>query len=152
MKQSGILQNNLVVLRAEKRWSQTDLANKAGVSRQTIASIEANRYNPSLILAFEIAHILGKEFHEVFQYKINNYFEVIKNCILALTIKENKKTYINETFCFDNTIDDLLSISYYNLGLYDISLYYVDRALKYDKNNKRLLKNRDIIMEKNNKE
>ena len=31
MKQSGILQNNLVVLRAEKRWSQTDLANKAGV-------------------------------------------------------------------------------------------------------------------------
>ena len=70
MKQSGILQNNLVVLRAEKRWSQTDLANKAGVSRQTIASIEANRYNPSLILAFEIAHILGKEFHEVFQYKI----------------------------------------------------------------------------------
>ena len=88
----------------------------------------------------------------LFQYKINNYFEVIKNCILALTIKENKKTYINETFCFDNTIDDLLSISYYNLGLYDISLYYVDRALKYDKNNKRLLKNRDIIMEKNNKE
>lgn len=39
MKQSGILQNNLVVFRAEKRWSQTDLANKAGVSRQTIASI-----------------------------------------------------------------------------------------------------------------
>ena len=47
MKQSGNLKNNLVVLRAEKRWSQTDLANKAGVSRQTIASIEANRYNPS---------------------------------------------------------------------------------------------------------
>ncbi len=54
MKQSGILQNNLVVLRAEKRWSQTDLANKAGVSRQTIASIEANRYNPSLILALKL--------------------------------------------------------------------------------------------------
>lgn len=75
MKQNGNLQNNLVVLRAEKRWSQTDLANKAGVSRQTIASIEANRYNPSLILAFEIAHILGKEFHEVFQYKIEGETE-----------------------------------------------------------------------------
>lgn len=75
MKQSGNLQNNLVVLRAEKRWSQTDLANQAGVSRQTIASIEANRYNPSLILAFEIALILGKEFHEVFQYKIEGETE-----------------------------------------------------------------------------
>ncbi|MGE6540491.1 helix-turn-helix transcriptional regulator [Bacillus luti] len=75
MKQSGTLQNNLVVLRAEKRWSQTDLANQAGVSRQTIASIEVNRYNPSLILAFEIARILGKEFHEVFQYKIEGETE-----------------------------------------------------------------------------
>ncbi|MGH1017264.1 helix-turn-helix transcriptional regulator [Bacillus mycoides] len=75
MKQRGTLQNNLVVLRAEKRWSQTDLANQAGVSRQTIASIEANRYNPSLILAFEIASILGKEFHEVFQYKIEGETE-----------------------------------------------------------------------------
>ena len=35
MKQSGILQNNLVVLRAEKRWSQTDLANKAGVDKRS---------------------------------------------------------------------------------------------------------------------
>ena len=87
-----------------------------------------------------------------FQYKINNYLEVIKYCILALTIKENKKSYINETFCYDNTIDDLLSISYYNLGLYDISLYYIDRAIGYDKDNERLLRNREIIIEKNNKE
>ena len=43
MKQSGTLQNNLVVLRAENAGRQTDLANQAGVSRQTIASIEANR-------------------------------------------------------------------------------------------------------------
>ena len=85
MKQSGILQNNLVVLRAEKRWSQTDLANKAGVSRQTIASIEANRYNPSLILAFEIAHILGKEFHEVFQYKIEgNGMSIVIGIIISV--------------------------------------------------------------------
>ena len=86
------------------------------------------------------------------QYRLSNYFEVIKNCILALTIKKNMKTYINETFCFDNTIDDLLSISYYYLGLYDISLYYVNRALSFDCNNERLLKNREIILKKNNKE
>lgn len=87
----------------------------------------------------------------LYQYKIGNYFEVIKYCILALTIKENRKTYINEKFCFDNTIDDLLSISYYYIGLYDIALYYVNKALSFDNNNERLLKNRDIISEKNNK-
>ncbi|WP_410985342.1 helix-turn-helix transcriptional regulator [Bacillus cereus] len=75
MNQRGTLRNNLIVLRAEKRWSQMELANRVGVSRQTIASIEANRYNPSLILAFEIAHVLGKEFHEVFQYKIEGEVE-----------------------------------------------------------------------------
>ena len=81
-------------------------------------------------------------------YRLGNDIEVIKNCTLALTIKENKKTYINESFCWDYTIDDLLSISYYNLGLYDISLYYVNRALEYDNNNERLIENRKIIYKK----
>ena len=85
------------------------------------------------------------------EYQMGNDLEVIKNCILALTIKENKKTYINEKFCYDYTIDDLLSISYYNLGLYDIALYFVNRAIEYDKNNERLIKNREI-MEKKSKE
>ncbi|MCI0768280.1 helix-turn-helix transcriptional regulator [Bacillus sp. TL12] len=75
MEQKGTLRNNLIVLRAEKRWSQTELATRVGVSRQTIASIEANRYNPSLILAFEIAHVLGTEFHKVFQYTIEGEME-----------------------------------------------------------------------------
>ena len=82
------------------------------------------------------------------EYRVGNYMEVIKNCILALTIKNNKMSYINEAFCWDYTIDDLLSISYYNLGLYDISLYYVERALKYDSKNERLIKNKEIIYEK----
>ena len=81
-------------------------------------------------------------------YRLGNDLEVIKNCTLALKIKENKKTYINEKFCYDYTIDDLLSISYFNLGLYDISLFYVDRALKYDDENERLIKNREIIYKK----
>jgi len=86
------------------------------------------------------------------EYKCGNNLEVIKNCTMALTIKENKKTYINEVFCWDYTIDDLLSISYYNLGLYDIALYYIERALKYDSNNERLVRNRELICKKNNKE
>jgi len=82
------------------------------------------------------------------EYRCGNDLEVIKNCTLALRIKENKKTYINEKFCFDYTIDDLLSLSYYNLGLYDISLFYVDRAILYDEMNERLIKNREVIYEK----
>ena len=86
------------------------------------------------------------------QYRIENNLEVIKCCIQALCVKNNKMTYINEKFCWDNTIDDLLSISYYNLGLYNLSLYYVNKALDYDNNNERLINNKKIIEEKNNKE
>jgi tetratricopeptide (TPR) repeat protein len=78
-------------------------------------------------------------------HKLGNDINVIINCLKALRIKTNKRSYINESFCWDNTIDDLLSISYYNIGLYDISLFYIERALEYDNQNERLLKNREII-------
>ncbi|WP_117170517.1 helix-turn-helix transcriptional regulator [Paraliobacillus sediminis] len=71
MKKNGQLYNRLHVLRAEKKWSQQELATRVGVTRQTIASIESNRFNPSLILAFEISASFDKEIFEVFQYKIN---------------------------------------------------------------------------------
>lgn len=87
----------------------------------------------------------------ILEYHLGNHLEVIKNCTLALSIKENKMSYINEKFCWDYTIDDLLSISYYNLGIYDISLYYVDRALLYEKDNVRLRNNKIIIDKQNNK-
>lgn len=53
-----------------KKWSQQELADKVGVSRQTISSVEANRYSPSLVLAFEIAYSFGKDIQDVFQYKL----------------------------------------------------------------------------------
>ncbi|WP_127534675.1 helix-turn-helix transcriptional regulator [Paenibacillus kobensis] len=63
-----LLSNTIHVLRAERKWSQKELAERLGVSRQTIVSLEANRYNPSLILAFRIAEAFGKDINEVFQY------------------------------------------------------------------------------------
>lgn len=72
MNKNGELFNKIPVLRAEKKWSQQELAKQVGVTRQTIASIEANRYNPSLILAYEIAFAFEKEIQEVFEYKFNN--------------------------------------------------------------------------------
>jgi len=63
-----VICNRLAVLRAEKKWSQKLVAEKVGVSRQTIISLEANRYNPSLKLAFDLADIFEKDINDVFQY------------------------------------------------------------------------------------
>ena len=60
------LGNRLKVARAEKNISQDVLANLAGVSRQTISSIETCQYTPSALLAFLIAKKLGKPVEELF--------------------------------------------------------------------------------------
>ncbi|GAA0341533.1 helix-turn-helix transcriptional regulator [Oceanobacillus oncorhynchi subsp. oncorhynchi] len=68
LKTSGEIKNRLAVLRAEKEWSQKKVAEMLGVSRQTIVSLEKNKYNPSLKLAFEISALFEKEIIDVFQY------------------------------------------------------------------------------------
>ena len=64
------IRNRIVVLRAERGLSQKEVADQLGVSRQTIISLEKNRYNPSLKLAFDIALFFNVDLHEVFQYGI----------------------------------------------------------------------------------
>jgi putative transcriptional regulator len=66
---SSSLTNRINVLRAEQKMTQKDLAEKVGVSRQTIISIEKGKYTPSLTLGFEIAAAFGVVITEVFQYK-----------------------------------------------------------------------------------
>ena len=53
------MRNRLKVLRAERDWSQQDLANHLGVSRQTINAIETEKYDPSLPLAMKIGRLFG---------------------------------------------------------------------------------------------
>ncbi len=60
------LGNRLRVARAELRLSQEQLATMAGVTRQTISSIENGQYGPSALLAFVIAHRLGKAVTDLF--------------------------------------------------------------------------------------
>lgn len=60
------MKNRLRVLRAEREWSQADLAERAGVSRQTINAIETGKYDPSLPLAFRIAAIFGLAIEGIF--------------------------------------------------------------------------------------
>ncbi|ANS74266.1 DNA-binding protein [Paenibacillus yonginensis] len=62
-----VLKNRMPVLRAECQWTQKDLAEKVGVSRQTIISVEKGKFTPSLILGFQIAKAFGVDINEVFQ-------------------------------------------------------------------------------------
>ena len=60
------MKNELRILRAERGWSQGDLAGKLGVSRQTVNALETGKYDPSLPLAFKIARLFGKRIEDVF--------------------------------------------------------------------------------------
>lgn len=60
------MNNRLKVLRAERDWSQQDLADRLGVSRQSVNAIEKGRYDPSLPLAFSIAEVFGLAIEEIF--------------------------------------------------------------------------------------
>ncbi|MEX2179967.1 MAG: helix-turn-helix transcriptional regulator [Gemmatimonadaceae bacterium] len=61
------MRNRLKVLRAERDWSQAQLADRLAVSRQTINAIETSRYDPSLPLAFRIARVFGRSIEGVFE-------------------------------------------------------------------------------------
>jgi Predicted transcriptional regulators len=60
------MKNRLRVLRAERRWSQADLAERLRVSRQTVNAIENGRYDPSLPLAFAVARVFGSAIETIF--------------------------------------------------------------------------------------
>ncbi len=66
------MNNRLKDLRADRRWSQADLAQRLQVSRQTVNAIETGKYDPSLPLAFKIAQVFQLRIEEVFQPNRNN--------------------------------------------------------------------------------
>jgi len=60
------MKNRLKVLRAERDWSQQDLATHLEVSRQSVNAIETGKYDPSLPLAFRIADLFGLAIEDIF--------------------------------------------------------------------------------------
>lgn len=60
------MKNRLKVLRAERDWSQSDLADRLDVSRQTISALEKGKYDPSLPLAFKIAYLFEQSIEQIF--------------------------------------------------------------------------------------
>lgn len=79
------------------------------------------------------------------EYQLNNWDEVEKNCLNALKITKHEKTYINEPFSWNSTIYDLLSLCSYYKKDYINAIHWVNKALKKDPNNKRLLHNKKIF-------
>jgi putative transcriptional regulator len=60
------MKNRLKVLRAERNWSQADLAGQLDVSRQSVNAIETGKFDPSLPLAFKLARLFGVTIEEIF--------------------------------------------------------------------------------------
>jgi putative transcriptional regulator len=60
------MKNRLKVLRAERNWSQADLADRLDVSRQSVNAIETGKYDPSLPLAFRIARLFDQPIEAIF--------------------------------------------------------------------------------------
>ena len=84
----------------------------------------------------------------ILKYELGNFKDVKKYCLEALKINKHQKTYINEVFSWNYTVYDLLSIACFNLKEIDLSLKYVNEALKLDPDNERLKNNKIIIEEK----
>lgn len=63
------LKNRLEEIRKQRGITQEELADRLEVSRQTISSLENGRYNPSIILAFKIAHLFNLSIEEIFIYE-----------------------------------------------------------------------------------
>ena len=61
------MKNRLPELRGDRGWSQADLAERLGVSRQTVNALERGKYDPSLPLAFRIARLFGLRIEEIFE-------------------------------------------------------------------------------------
>jgi putative transcriptional regulator len=61
------MKNRLKELRAGREWSQAELAERLDVSRQTVNSIETDKYDPSLPLAFKIARLFGRSIEAIFE-------------------------------------------------------------------------------------
>ena len=64
------MKNRIRVLRAEQAWSQAELAQRLGVSRQTVNAIETGKFDPSLPLAFGMARMFNRRIEDIFESEI----------------------------------------------------------------------------------
>ena len=132
-------------------WKDERCASMRFISRCYIALNRFEEANMWLDKAINEAPYLRDPYVEkaLLEYRLENYEEVKKYCELALKIKTHTKSYINETFSFDYTIYDLLSIAYYHLNNRTESLKNINLALEMSPKDERLINNKKIIEKMN---
>ena len=130
-------------------WKDERAASMRFIARSYIA---LNRYNEAYMwydMAICEAPYLRDAYIEkaMLANDLKDYKIAIDCCLKALEIKTHTKSYINEIFSWNETVYDLLSISYYYVGNYKKSLEYSNIAIKLNSNDERLLNNNKLIKE-----
>ena len=128
-------------------WKDERCASMRFISR---AYINLNRYEEAkmwLDKAIEEAPYLREAYVEkaYIEYKFENWDNMYNLLNNALEIKKRSKSYINENFCWDSTIDDLLSICCFKLNKFDESLLHINNAIKLNPDDERLKENKLLI-------
>lgn len=84
--------------------------------------------------------------HAILSYKMGKWEDVEKYCLQALKIEEHPKSYINEIFSYDGTIEDLMSLYSYQKGDIDGAINWIIKSLTFRPNDERLLSNKNIFV------
>jgi len=131
-------------------WKDERCASMRFIARSYIALKrydEANMWLEKAII--EAPHLRDPLIEKAYlDYIQKNWENVINNCEKALTITYKHKNYINETFSWDNTVYDLLSLAYYYTSRIDLAIKYVNLAIEMEPSNKRLFENKKVFEEK----
>ena len=132
-------------------WKDERCASMRFIARSYINLKRYDEANMWLEKAILEAPYLRDPFVEmmILQYNLKNWDKVIENGEKALKITKNLKTYINETFSYDETVYDLLSIAYFYKGDKTKSMENIEKALNINPFNERIKSNKEIIL--NNK-
>mgnify|MGYP000310142820 CR=1 FL=1 len=143
--------------RGEVVFNSGDICNEIGFVEEGLLSIKTHTYTND---EYEISSLKENTCYGMFLLFSDDphylgtcialkqttvYIFTKDNLLKALQITTHEKTYINEVFSWDNTIYDLLSISLYNTGKYQESLYYINKAIEMNPNDNRLQENKKII-------
>lgn len=128
-------------------WRDERCASMRFISRSYIALKRFDEAKMWLDKAIKEAPYLRDTYVEkaILEYQLKNYDEVEDLCLKALKIKTHTKSYINESFSFNHTIYDLLSMVKYFQNDFELALYYSNKALKISPNIKRLQNNNKIF-------
>lgn len=130
-------------------WSEERCASMRFIARSYVALGRYEEAKMWLLKAIHEAPHTREPYVEyaMLHFNLNSWLNVEQALLMALNIKERTNSYINESFCWDSTIYDLLSVASYHLGKKEQAIEMINKAIELDPKNKRLEDNKKIILE-----